>query len=318
VETRIEMTRHAILIMMHQNPKQVARLVHYFPADRCVCFIHVDSKSGIDKCELRQCLDQVGENGKQTVILKKSLSGVLACWSLVEISIELLKEAVSYEKEKGIKFGWFRLLSGQDYPLKPFDEYETYIDSNPNEYMGLQLLEEDQHIRDKFARWRNPAPREYAANHPKSIIFNKSYIGVSHVLEVIKTKLIGTPAEYLQKHEIIPAGGPSWWTISHALVGEILQEYSENGMITQVIRQTATPEESYIQTIYINSKLYHGLKTWNLTIANFGRREQVVTGHTYPFRKEDYEELVTCGDYFARKFDESVDSEILDLLDQNF
>ena len=41
-----------------------------------------------------------------------------------------------------------------------------------------------------------------------------------------------------------------------------------------------------------------------------------VTGHTYPFRKEDYDELMNCGDFFARKFDTDVDSEILDMLDK--
>lgn len=310
------MKRHAILIMMHKNPEQVARLVKYFPADRCVCFIHVDIKANIDKKALRLALDQVGENGRQAVILEKSISGLLANWSLVEVSIALLKAAIEYEKHTDNRFEWFRLLSGQDYPLKPFDEYETYISENPNEYMGLQFMEEDQHIRDKFARWRNPIPRQRVVDHPNTPILNKIYVVVSHVFEVLKTRCSGTPAEYLEKNGVMPAGGPSWWTISHKLVDVILQNYNENGMITRVIRQTATPEESYIQTVYANSALYTGKKTWNLTIANFGRREQRVTGHTYPFRKEDFNELMTCGDYFARKFDEYVDREILDLIDQ--
>jgi len=310
------MRRHAILIMMHKKPEQVVRLVKYFPADRCVCFIHVDEKAAFPKSQLRDALDQAGEPGKQAVILDTSISGVLACWSLVEISIALLQAAVAYEKEKGIRFDWFRLLSGQDYPLKPFAEYEAYIESEQNEYMGLQFMEEDQHIRDKFARWRNPSPRQKAADAPEHSLQNKLSIGVSHVYEVAKTRLVGTPGAYLVKHGFVPAGGPSWWTISHSLVDEILQEYGKNGMITQVIKQTATPEESYIQTVFVNSPLYQGKKTWNLTIANFGRREQPVTGHTHPFHKEDFEELMACGDYFARKFDVEEDAEILDLLDQ--
>ncbi len=310
------MKRHAILIMMHKNPEQVARLVKYFPADRCVCFIHVDTKADFPKSRLRAALNQAGESGKQAVVLDDSISGVLACWSLVEISIALMQAAVAYETEKGIRFDWFRLLSGQDYPLKPFAEYEAYIEQEQNEYMGLQFMEEDQHIRDKFARWRNPNPRQKAADNPKRTLQNKLSIGASHVYEVVKTKFAGSPGACLVKHGLVPAGGPSWWTISHNLVDEILQEYAKNGIITQVIKQTATPEESYIQTVFVNSPLYQGKKTWNLTIANFGRREQLVTGHTHPFHKEDFEELMTCGDFFARKFDVKEDVEILDLLDQ--
>jgi len=312
----MKMKRHAILIMMHKNPEQVARLVKYFPADYCVCFIHVDAKAGVSKEHFRELLDAAGDSGKQAVILDKSISGVLACWSLVEVSIELMKAAMSYEQVSNHRFDWFRLLSGQDYPLKPFTEYEAYLEQEKNEYMGLQFLQEDQHIRDKFARWRNPIPRQYAADHPRDKLGNRMRIGISHVAEVLRTKFCGSPGEYLMKHGIVPAGGPSWWTISHELVGLILQDYTEDGMITQVIKQTATPEESYVQTVFVNSPLYEGKKTWNLTIANFGRREQQITGHTHPFRKEDFDELMACGDYFARKFDISVDAEILDLIDQ--
>lgn len=307
------MKKHAILIMAHKNTNQIVRLVRFFPEGRCVCFIHIDAKSSIDKDELKARLEEENANA---IILDESISGVLACWSLVEVSILLLKQALQYERENKIRFDYFRLLSGQDYPIKSFAEYDAFLKEKPDEYVGVQFADEEQEVRDKFLRWRNPRPREYAALHPEHKLWNIISIGGSHLYEVVKTKLIGTPEAYLLKHDVKPVGGPSWWTISHKLVDEILEEYEKNGVITQVISQTATPEESYIQTIYVNSALYKGDRPGNLTIGNYGRREQEVTGHTYPFRKEDYDELMTCGDFFARKFDTEVDAEILDLLDK--
>lgn len=307
------MKNHAILIMAHKNPDQIIRLVRFFPKNQCVCFIHIDAKSSIDKNELKTQFENEKANA---IVIDESISGVLACWSLVEVSILLLKQAIQYEREHQIRFDHFRLLSGQDYPIKSFSEYDTFLNEKPDEYVGIQFADEEQEVREKFLRWRYPRPREYAALHSKRKLWNTISIGWCHLFEIVKTRIIGTPEEFLIKHHVKPVGGPSWWTISHNLADEILDEYEKNGMITRVIRQTATPEESYIQTIYANSALYKGERPGNLTIGNYGRREQRVTGHTYPFRKEDYDELMNCGDFFARKFDMDVDSEILDMLDK--
>lgn len=95
----------AFLIMGHKNEAQIARLVSVLRSSRSTCFVHVDAESDIDVCRLGG------------VPVRNRLHGILGHFSLVEIAGELMREALSYGRDKGIKYSYFYLISGQDYPL---------------------------------------------------------------------------------------------------------------------------------------------------------------------------------------------------------
>ena len=120
----------AYLIMCHKNPNQVNRLISKLQSDNSVCFVHVDSQADFT-------LEKMGGGG---VLTKKRYHGALGSYSLVQISDELMRCAKEYEKEKGVYFSYFCLMSGQDYPLNNaafihkglFENYPTpYIDCTP-------------------------------------------------------------------------------------------------------------------------------------------------------------------------------------------
>ena len=119
----------AYLIMCHKNPNQVNRLISKLQSDNSVCFVHVDSQADFT-------LEKMGGG----VLTKKRYHGALGSYSLVQISDELMRCAKEYEKEKGVHFSYFCLMSGQDYPLNNaafihkglFENYPTpYIDCTP-------------------------------------------------------------------------------------------------------------------------------------------------------------------------------------------
>ena len=293
--------QQAILIMMHKNPEQVIRLLRYFPEDRCACFIHVDKKARIDLENFRR---QVAAAHSRAFVIKKRISGVLACWSLVQVSMELLIAAKRYDEGHHAGFRYYRLLSGQDYPIKPFAEYEKLLEENyPKEFIGKELYDESQHVRI-MAEWNKMA----GLRVPTTAFL--------HGWEVLWTKMAGSPKQYLERRGLRISGGPSWWSITDRLTEELIRVYGdEKNEINRVVRHIATPEEAYVQMVYINSAFFNPEKTYNLTIGNYGTHGEPVTGHTYCWHADDIRELLASGCYFARKFDPGEDSRILDLLD---
>ncbi len=303
--------KHAILIMMHKNPEQVVRLVRYFPPQQCVCFVHVDQKASIDISSLKEALKKTGSRFE---ILQDRVSGVLANWSLVEVSLVLLRAAKEYEQRTGEHFDYFRLLSGQDYPIRPFAVYDHILEETyPRDYIGIEYSEEHNHVADKFIRWRLPGPRQYVADHGlQRTAMEKLLVGGAHIGEVLWTKLIGTPEDVMKKKGLIPAGGPSWWTITDRFAKYVLEESVQKEQIKRILVNTATPEESYFQTLYVNSEEFiPSGHMYNMTIGKYDAQ-----GHTTFWKSEEYEQLIASDCYFARKFDPSVDAEILEKLDQ--
>lgn len=305
----------AILIMMHKNPEQVVRLVKYFPDDRCVCFIHVDKKCRIDLDEFQAALDTV--NGK-CIILRERISGQLANWSLAKISLILIKNAYQYSQEKGIIFSYYRLLSGQDYPIRTFEEYESFLEKNyPREFMGLSHYEERvAHVQDKFGRWRFNGLRNLLAQIIKSETLYRACIAPVYLCEVVWTKIKGAPYEKMCREGYITAGGPSWWNITDRLAAYIVEQVEKKNPVIDIVKRTATPEESIIQVLYATAPWYKKEWFYNLTIGNYGKGKQKITGHTYAWREEDLPELLESNCFFARKFDVNIDSGILDRLDE--
>ncbi len=300
----------AILIMMHKEPEQVMRLIKYFPKDRCTCFIHIDKKADFDVAVFRERLEK---QYRHCVILEKRISATLANWTLAQVSIELLKAAVTYEKEQGIHFSYYRLLSGQDYPIRSFQEYEAFLEKNyPQNYLGIDLIEDLKHIKDKFSRWRYWRIRNVIDCHVRNAQIRKIMLLPVFTWEIILTKVWGTPQKILERRGYRIAGGPSWWNLSHDFVHYFLSVVEKDKKLISVIQKTATPEESIIQTVYANSDFYRqGEVTWNLTIGKYKEN-----GHTDFWEKEEVQVLLDSNCFFARKFTQSVSGELLDILDK--
>src|SRR5688572_20607201 len=103
------------ILLAHQHPLQLARLVEAVSADNTSFYIHIDQK--IDWQPFRQALP-----GRDNV---HWLQARHACtWgdsSIVKATLEALKRIVAQKKE-----GYCVLLSGQDYPLRSNREIEAF------------------------------------------------------------------------------------------------------------------------------------------------------------------------------------------------
>lgn len=309
----------AVMIMMHKNPHQVLRLVKWYASSETVCFIHVDSKLQIDMAEYEKELKAVKP---ETILMEERLSGVLATWRLVEITMKLMERALCYEEEHRIHFSYYQLLSGQDYPIGKYAEWVELLETSyPTVYLNLCSKPGD--VLRSMQRVRYTKPRSYMADHVP-VGWQKPLTGVIHLYEMLVTFICGTPQEKLQKRGMQVAWGAAWWIIPDELARETMAVYRGEGskkrrILRDTIKNISTPEESFFQSVFANSKFKDDKPGGNLTYCNFATRGRVNTGHPYILEMADLASLKYWADrdhFFARKFDETVDHEIMDAVDQ--
>lgn len=108
--------RHAVLIIWHRNIRNLIYLLDYFDSDFTV-FIHIDRKArmGYDVLHaLHEEYPNVRAWSKYKVRWGAS--------SIVDAELFLMRQAMSSGN-----FDYIHLISGEDFPLKPIDEFKHFL-----------------------------------------------------------------------------------------------------------------------------------------------------------------------------------------------
>ena len=105
--------------------------------------------------------------------------------------------------------------------------------------------------------------------------------------------------------------GAQWFSITHDFARYVV---SKEKQIRRVFNKTICCDEVFLQTILMNSafkeNLYH--KESDGDYVAIMRMLDWDRGTPYTWLKKDYEELINSEFLFARKFSETIDSEIID------
>lgn len=99
--------------------------------------------------------------------------------------------------------------------------------------------------------------------------------------------------------------GSQWASLSFDFVKTILNQET---WIRERFKNTFIPDEMYKQTIMLNS--CHKPNHVNNTLRMIDWKR----GNPYVWKSQDLDELLSSRCLFARKFDSSIDKEIIDLL----
>ena len=107
------------------------------------------------------------------------------------------------------------------------------------------------------------------------------------------------------------AAGSQWFSITDAFARHIVS--LENEML-EIYRYSCCCDEVLIQNIIINSKFMHNVyrKTKDDNYISIMRAIDWHRGSPYTWKIDDYNELMTSANLFARKFDETQDENIIE------
>lgn len=272
----------AYLILVHRYPNQFKRLFRaiYHPANHYL--IHVDKRSGTGlQKEIQDFLA-----GYPNASMLKSEKTLWGGYSLVDAELRGIKELL----KMGPKWEFFINLSAQDFPLKS----QAYI----HNFLGLNKGKDFLKVANQ-SRLR-----------PDTLSRIENYVTESGD-DIINAPVLKRP--FLRG--VTPYIGNQWMILSRRFC-EFVSHSPEVEKFKKFYRNTFIADEGFFQTVIMNTS-YKG------TIVNDDKRtiDWVPMGtiklRPRDFTFQDADFLMASQDLFARKFDETVDGDILSILESH-
>ncbi|MDE7414645.1 MAG: beta-1,6-N-acetylglucosaminyltransferase [Muribaculaceae bacterium] len=286
--------KHAYLILAHKNFAQLRRLVDLLDHPRNDIFIHVDAKAKDFNPE-----EWIGvTRHSRLTFLPDRISVNWGGVSIMRAEIALLKEATSSGT-----YDYYHLLSGMDLPIKPQEEMHRFFDAN----QGKEFLNLWEFKKSTLSRFR------YYTIFPEGEGRFRTRI-VNHIFKGIQMAV-----GFRINRDVDFRFGSQWFSITDGFARYVVDKEE---WLEKVFRHTSTCDEIFLPTLIAASpfknNLYHPdpvknqkeVNMSNLRFIDWTRGESI--RHPWTFRADDMDLLESVPHFWARKFDESVDAEIIE------
>ncbi len=300
------------LILAHKNPQQLARMIKTLDDGNSKFFIHLDAKTPIEPFTTQL-------EDEHIVFIPERECCVWGDFSIVLATIHLMEAAAKAQNK-----GFFILMSGQDYPIKPIGELDAFLEENAQcdfiDYLPLEQKWKPKMVKDKLAHYHilhseTRGDSNCYAPFSRSSLFQKGRT----LWHLLKGRL---SLENFKKLRQLPRreapfaqqyAGSQFWAFSENTFYDVLTYIQKHREELELYYQyTSSPDEVYFHSILLNLK-EEGRKIIlknQLTYVNYFRKNNV-------FLTEDFEKLTSAEEqFFARKFDMEIDAIILDRLDK--
>jgi hypothetical protein len=287
-----DLMKLAFLILAHKNPTQVQRLVDYLLENDCAVFIHIDKKNFL---EFQEFIEFNSERRQLHMYSKYKV--YWGSFNQIKATFYLLEEALKLSQ-----WDFVTLLSGQDVPIKGLYEFKEFLSSHrENSFFSYHPVPEPQKFEGNGGLDRVELFWFTDFNKRTGFFFNKLNV-ILHFIQK-KTGILRKPARQLY-------GGSNWFTLNREMAQFAINYIKNNERYFKSFKNTRCADEIILQTILLNSQYKEAI------INDCLRYIDWKTGPEFPkvFKVSDISELTTNNAYFARKFDEEVDKEVISIL----
>ncbi|MCX7127175.1 beta-1,6-N-acetylglucosaminyltransferase [Aeromonas sp.] len=270
----------AYFILVHRYPDQFKRLFKAIYHDSNHYLIHVDKSSGP---ELQQEIASFLSDYPNASLLA-SKNALWGGYSLVDAELR----GIAALLKQGVEWEFFINLSAQDFPLRTQAQIHSFLRDHSGKDF-LKVLDQRKLRPDTLHRIDH-----YVTETERELI-----------CEQVATR------PYLEG--VIPYIGNQWMILSRAFC-EFVSHSPEVDRFKSFYQNTLIADEGFFQTVIMNTS-YQG------RIVNDDKRaiEWIPMGdiklRPRDYLAEDATALLQSDHLFARKFDETIDSQILDILE---
>jgi len=273
-------TKHAFLIIAHNQWEHLKKLVTLLDHPRVDIYLHIDKKS---KFPTPDPISPLVKKGKLFFVPRLSVN-----WggrSQIRCEFSLIRAATPGE------YAYYHLISGVDLPLKPIDEILSFFDEN----QGKEFIHVDSPTLkpELYARFSLYYPfQERARRYPFLSKIQWVLVALQRRLGVNRVR---NPKEPFAK-------GANWFSCTHPFLKGLLLE--EKKMMKQ-FRFSHCCDEIFLQSYLVRSPFVENLydPSFSDHPRSYMRHIDWTRGEPYTFRDEDLEELLASPYLFARKFD---------------
>jgi hypothetical protein len=280
--------RIAHIIITHKNPSQLERLLRKMQHPNFDFYIHVDKK--VDISDFSHLAEMPG--------VKFIQDRIICNWggySTLRAMVNSLKEVL--ERKEG--YGYYNLLSAQDYPLKSNEEiYDFFLNHKTNSFVYYETKHESD--------WWQGAVNRFEKYHLTDFNFK----GKSSLERIINSVL--PRRKFPVPMELFGGSKSSWWMLNREAASYVTEFLKKGNELDRFLKFCWGTDEFVIPTILMNSPLSSSIVNNNYRYIHFpeGMANPKILG------MEDYSKMLSSSMLFARKFDTEVSTEVLDKIDE--
>lgn len=286
------MIQHAILIETHANIDLLARVILRMNADNHYFFVHVDKKT-------KNYQDFLKLASKHVVFTDKRYNVRWGSVNQIYATLELINKA----KSIGIKFDYYHLISGQDYPIhsnRYFDEFFSY---NTKSYIELDN--------------KSPIEPRYMYYHLNGLMNVRCGFGEKLKRHSLKLQKHLTVLFQIRKPlPMQPYKGSNWWSLHKNMIDYILIYINKHPEYLKRFQFTSCCDEVFFHTLLFNSKLKGSIIEEDLRYYDWHR--------TYPKEQlprvlsiTDFDKIKCSNALFCRKIDNLLSHDLIEKIDKS-
>lgn len=278
----------AHVIMAYKNPCQLERLIKRLEHPQFDVFIHLDKKVNIVNYNHLHDIERVAFIENRVLCNWGGFSFVKAITNSIR---EILLKDEQYE--------YINLMSAQDYPIKSIDDMYTFLEK----HKGDSFISYER--SDESAWWKHAITR-YELYHFTDFNIKGRYF-VQRILNRIAPK-----RKFPIPGQLYGSATSSWWTISRDCARYVVNYLDLHPKLMRFMKFTWAADEFLYPTIIMNSPFRERVQNNNL------RHIEWEEGKSNPriFELYDFDTLMNSDHFIARKFDTTVDTRVLDKLDE--
>lgn len=237
--------------------------------------------------------------------------------------VRTVLDGLAIATTNGFKPDFIQIMSGQDYPIKPLQDYYDFLTQNKDksfiEYAPLPRKGYNYGMMDRINYYHIVFPKFRLAFPLISYLKLKMH-GLSgkvpHTLQKIIKKLPSAPPlprKFIKGYE--PYEGSNWMTFSGDMASDLLKELAKSKNFLNYFKYTHVADEIFFQTFVINRvpNAKEKIVNSNLTYIAWNRN----TGRPYDLKMEDWSQIEKSDRFFARKFHLEDSAMLMDKIDNH-
>lgn len=292
--------KHAYLLLVHENNKVLETLIEMIDDDRNDIYIHVDRSCYIEQFYYLKSKIRFA----RITFLQNRYNISWGSFEMVSAELELINQAITDSQP----YSFLHLLSGADLPIKNQDYIHNFFSKN-NRNIFIEFWNDGE---EKLDFYLDRYKYYEIMKMKKRNFISKLFYHIIRKFSICFQKLLRI--NRIKKNDVSIYLGSQWFSITEKF-GKTLLNNSK--LITTVYKDTLVPDESFIQTLAIYKNLKKDLFTIQGKSTNM-RHIVFEDGKPKIWTIDDYNILLKSEGLFARKFDETIDVQIIKKLKEDF
>lgn len=275
----------AYLILAHEQPELVHRLIEALQTERSRFFVHIDRKSD------RSAFASIERLTHVTILpATQSVKVYWAGWSIVEATLRLIRTARASED----RFAAYVLLSGTHHPIRSSHRIEA-VATHGRACITLRPVPLPHKPMSRFDRIHLEGA--YRTSLPRRLITRLANRVLAFAGQRDPNRILGDMKLF---------AGCQFWVLPEAAIEWIETEIAKSPEIVRFFHHVRMPEESFFQTLIGNSPFLEGA-TGTATFVDWSHPTEkpcfIEERHLPLLLSEDFKTLKHGGPpLFARKF----------------